>query len=166
MVALALSSSSPSPISGGVRVAARSPRNSSEASRAPQHRVAPSVTSISGKQMRQSSQFSGQLSVAHRTDVADRIVAFLRARYPAKTAENVAADIGGAPGTIQKLIDRGSAPSALLFTRLVCAYGASFLRAAIETPPDWVVVAAREQELADLRAEQARIARKLEALGA
>ncbi len=120
--------------------------------------------------MRQSSRASGQLSASNRTDVAERqakaerIIAFLRQRYPSKTAENVAADIGGSAETIQKMIDRYSAPSAWTYGRLVCAYGPAFLCAALESPPAWIVAAAHAERLAAVEAEYARITAELASL--
>ena len=120
--------------------------------------------------MRQSSQASGQLSGSARTDVAERIakaeriIAFLRQRYPVKTAENVAADIGGSAETIQKMIDRVSAPSAWSYGRLVCAYGPSFLCAALSNPPAWIVAAAQAERLATVQAEYDRLAAELASL--
>lgn len=120
--------------------------------------------------MRQSSQATGQLSDSNRTDVAERqakaerIIAFLRQRYPMKTADNVAADIGGSAESIQKMIDRVSAPSAWTYGRLVCAYGPAFLCAALAKPPTWVVAAAHAERLARVEAEHARITAELAAL--
>lgn len=120
--------------------------------------------------MRQSSQASGQLSGGARTDVAERvakaerIIAFLRQRYPVKTAENVAADIGGCAETLQKMIDRVSAPSAWTYGRLVCAYGPGFLCAALASPPAWIVAAAHAERLATVQAELTRITAELASL--
>ena len=164
MVALALSSSSPSSVSGGARVAARSPRKADPACTSKRSAVpSSSVSPISEMQMRHSSQAAGQLSDATRTDAAERvaqaerIIEFLRHRYPQKTADNVAADIGGSAETIQKMIDRVSSPSALLFTRLILAYGAPFLRAAVGAAPDWIAAEAQKQRIAELEARRAQI---------
>lgn len=120
--------------------------------------------------MRQSSQASRQMSAGARTDVAERqakaerIISFLRQRYPLKTADNVAADIGGSAETIQKMIDRASAPSAWTYGRLVCAYGPAFLCAALANPPAWIVTAAHAERLASVEAEYARITAELASL--
>lgn len=114
--------------------------------------------------MRHSPVASGHLSVAERTSAAERIIAFLRRLYPVKTAENVAADIGGSAETIQKMMDRMTTPNALTYGRLVCAYGPAFLCAALESPPAWVSAAARDEQIRALRAEQERITKQLRAL--
>lgn len=122
--------------------------------------------------MRQSSRLSRQMSGAGQTDVArriekaERIIAFLRGMYPFKTAENVAADIGAPAETIQKMIERCSTPNAWTYGCLVCAYGPRFLAAALPAPPEWVVEAARDEALRDLRDQQRRIQEQLDALGA
>ncbi|KUL93453.1 hypothetical protein DK26_23320 [Bosea sp. WAO] len=102
--------------------------------------------------------------VAERVAKAERIIAFLRQRYPVKTAENVAADIGGCVETIQKMIDRVSAPSAWTYGRLVCAYGPSFLCSALANPPGWIVAAAHAERLASVEAELTRITAELASL--
>ena len=120
--------------------------------------------------MRQSSQGSGQLSGAARTDVAERIekaeriIAFLWQRYPVKTAENVAADIGGTAESLQKMIDRVSTPNVLTFGRMMFAYGPAFMVAVYPNAPKWLDEAHRRERLAALEAEQARIAAELASL--
>jgi hypothetical protein len=96
----------------------------------------------------------------------DRAVAFIRALYPVKTAECVAADIGLPVHTVKRWLEGVARPSWDGIFALICAYGPRFLAVALPAPPAWVSDAAREQELAELRAEQARITKKLEALGA
>lgn len=81
-----------------------------------------------------------------RTVVADRLVSFLRARHPVKTAENVAADTGIAAATVARWLDRGSAPSILQLGKLVGAYDAEVLCAILDSPPAWLVDAARQEE--------------------
>jgi len=108
-------------------------------------------------QMRQSPVTAGHLSVAERTEKAERIIGFLRRLYPTKTAENVAADIGGSPETIQKMMDRCSTPSTILFSRMIFAYGPAFLIAVYPKAPKWLDDAHRRERLAALEAEQARI---------
>lgn len=107
--------------------------------------------------MRQSRASSGQLSVAERTEKAERIIAFLRRLYPMKTAENVAADIGGSAETVQKMMDRGSTPNVVTYGRMILAYGPDFLVAVYPNAPKWLNDAHRAARLAALEAEQARI---------
>lgn len=107
--------------------------------------------------MRHSPATAGHLSVAERTEKAERIIGFLRRLYPAKTAENVAADLGGSAETIQKMMDRCSTPSTVLFTRMILAYGPAFLIAVYPKAPKWLDDAHRRERLAALEAEQARI---------
>lgn len=103
---------------------------------------------------------SGRTGVCEdRTVVQDRFSNFLRSKYPVKTAENVAADTGLPTATVQRWLDRGSAPSLWALGKLIGAYDAEVLCAALENPPAWLVAAARQQErerlereIADLRA--------------
>lgn len=90
------------------------------------------------------------------TVVQERVIAFMRARYPVWTAKRVAADTGISPGTIIKWLDRGSAPSAAHMWRLGCAYGLSFL-AAIYVEVDAVEAARLADEVAALEARVAAL---------
>jgi ubiquinone biosynthesis protein UbiJ len=91
------------------------------------------------------------------------VIAFLRQRYPSKTPDHVAADTGVPAGTVQKWLDRGSAPSVAHYTRLWLAYGPEFLAATIERAPAWLDAAHRAEEAARLKAEiaarEARLAK-------
>ena len=95
----------------------------------------------------------------------DRAIAFIRSRYPSKTAENVAADIGGSAETIQKMMDRCSTPNVTTFGRMILAYGPAFLVAVYPNCPQWLDEAHRRERLAALKAEQIRIQEQLDALG-
>lgn len=103
--------------------------------------------------LRQASTKSGQLSGAERSAVADRVVAYLRSRHPAKTAEHVAAESGVGVDTVQKWLDRGSMPSGLALCMLIGAYGPDFLRVALPKTPAWLDRAAREERLASIQAQ-------------
>ena len=81
-----------------------------------------------------------------RTVVADRVAAFLRAKYPLKTADNVAADTGLPVATISRWLDRGSAPSLWALGKLVGAYDAEVLLVILDHPPPWLMDEARRQE--------------------
>lgn len=97
----------------------------------------------------------GQLSPA----CADRVVDFLRARHPAKTAEEIEAATGGrvSSATAKKWLSRASAPSFFACLALISAYGPAFLAAVMDDQPDWLNAAARAQRLAGLEAEARRI---------
>ncbi|MFN3891965.1 MAG: hypothetical protein ACK4MV_16340 [Beijerinckiaceae bacterium] len=89
--------------------------------------------------MKQSRASSRHLSADERTVVADRIVAFLRDRHPAKMPENVEADTGIPAETVSQWEQRGSAPSIAAAFRLFNAYGPEFLVAAMgDSAPDWL----------------------------
>lgn len=110
--------------------------------------------------MEQSSGNAATVVGEDRTVVADRIAAFLRQKYPTKTAEHVAADTGISAGTVARWLDRGSAPSAWALCRLVGAYDADVLCAILDNPPAWLLAAARQEErerverqIAQLRAQ-------------
>lgn len=99
-----------------------------------------------------------------RTDVAGRVVAFLRGLYPQKWADCVAADLGVSVHTIRKLEERGSAPSLALFSRMVLAYGPAVMCAALPEVPEWLGDAERTARLSALEAEQARLQAKIDAV--
>ncbi|MCJ2129197.1 hypothetical protein [Methylobacterium sp. E-045] len=112
--------------------------------------------------MRKSQPVPATLGADERTTVGERTTAFLRQRYPTKTAENVAADTGISPNTIGKWLDRGSAPTSWAFLRLLAAYGPELACATMETPPAWLARAAREEDQRRLRAEIAALQARLE----
>lgn len=131
--------------------------------------VPSSMSSASENLVRQSSEMRSRLSVKRRanvlldqTIVGERVVAFLRRRYPQKTAELVAADCPGLPaGTVQKWLDRGSAPNASGYTRLWLAYGPDFLAAIAPDQTGWLDQAVRAQRAAELKTEIAALEAKL-----
>lgn len=104
------------------------------------------------------------MSENNRTVVADRIVAYLRQLYPTKTAESVAADTLISQGTVQKWLDRGSAPGVIALLALAAAYGPPLLAAAYLHPPDWLDQAARAARQHELEAQLATIRAQLDAL--
>lgn len=81
------------------------------------------------------------------------MIAFLRQRHPLKTPDCVAADTGVPAGTVQKWLDRGSAPSVAHYCRLWLAYGPEFLAATIENAPAWLDAAHRAEAAARIEAE-------------
>lgn len=107
---------------------------------------------------------SGQTDVAERIAKAERIIGFLRQRYPTKTAENVAADLGCSADTVQKMMERCSTPNVMTFGRMILQYGPAFLAAVYPKAPKWLDEAHRREMQATLRAEQQRISDQLAAL--
>ncbi len=83
----------------------------------------------------------------------DRIKSFLVAKYPNKTAANVASDTGCNPQAIQKWLDSDVAQNSEAFARLIIAYGPEFLAAVFPSHPQWVVDALSQEKEAELRAE-------------
>ena len=114
--------------------------------------------------MRKRSVERGQLSDSDRSEVGQNIVDFLRRIYPAKTAENVAADTGIAAETVQKMIDRVAMPNTFNFMRLGAAYGPEFMAAAYPRALGWLSEAARteaqrklDEEIEALKARRAAL---------
>ena len=96
-----------------------------------------------------------------------RCVSFLRAKHPAKTAQAVAADTGLPARTVERWLTLDARPSVAAFARLVAAYGAPFLAAAIPGL-GWVERAASlaahdglTREIAALEARRAAVGREL-----
>lgn len=115
--------------------------------------------------MRQPTPLRGQMSVAPRTDAAERVGAFLRSKYPTKTAENVAADTGLGIDGIQKALDRGSVPSGLAIAAMILAYGPDFLAALLgERTPAWLTAAGQDAEIARLQAQREALDARLATL--
>lgn len=112
--------------------------------------------------MGQSSPRSGQLGSNVGTDVSERIITFLRRRYPTKTAECVAAELNVSEATAKKWLSRMSVPSGLVIIRMVAHYGPEFLAATMSSPPKWLDAAARAEEQARIRASIAALQLKLE----
>ncbi len=122
-----------------------------------------STLSASEIDMRQSGVIRRQAGVKFRQlSVGERIAAFLRGRHPERTAANVAADTRGriSGKTVEKLLERLSAPSLPTWFVLVETYGPELTCAVMENPPAWLTEAGRAQARLRLDAEIA----KLEAL--
>lgn len=94
----------------------------------------------------------------------DRAIAFIRARYPVKTAEHVASDIGLPVHTVKRWIEGAAKPSWTGLSRLIFAYGPAFLIAVYPNAPKWLDEAHRRERLAALEEQQARIRAEIEAL--
>ena len=113
----------------------------------------------SSQKIGQFSEKIGQLS----EECASRVVAFLRARHPAKTSESVAAETGLGVDRIRKWLDRSSAPSCAACFTMIAVYGPKFLAAVLHRPPAWIAVASRAAERERLRAEIASLEARLAA---
>lgn len=121
----------------------------------------PSMQPASGLCMEQSSGSNRQLSDKRSTDVGRRLALYLRRLYPRDVAKNVAADTGLSITTVQKLLERESAPNAAGYVALTLVYGPEFLAAVLPSAPGWLERAVRMERLAQLEAERARIEREL-----
>ena len=120
-----------------------------------------SLSSVSVKtSWRQSLRHSGQKSAQHgdlnAQVVGERVAAFLRTRYPYKTADYVACDVGISVSTVRKWIERSSAPAAAHFGLLVYAYGVEFI-AAIYPGLSWAetLIAMSKREAAAMQMAEA-----------
>lgn len=94
----------------------------------------------------------------------ERAVAFIRSRYPSKTAECVSSDIGVPASTVRRWLEGAASPSWAAFSRLIFAYGPAFLVAVYPNAPKWLNDAHRQERLCALQAEQARITAELASL--
>lgn len=123
----------------------------------------PSMHTASEVFMGQSSTKRGQISSKRgqlSPECAERVIAFLRSRHPSKTAEEIEAATHGrvSGATAKKWLSRVSAPSFFACIALISAYGPAFLAAVMDEQPAWLSAAARAERLAELEAEQERIA--------
>jgi hypothetical protein len=84
-------------------------------------------------------------------------VAFIRALYPIKTADCVAADTGLPVQTVRRWLEGVAKPSFIGFSRLILAYGPAFLAAVFPRQPAWLTDAYQRERLAELEAEQEAI---------
>lgn len=129
--------------------------------------VAPPMHTASGKALRHSSASPRHRSGFNTTNVGERACRFLRRLYPTRTAENIAADLaawGVRTSTIAKMLERMTAPSAVMSAALICTYGPDYLAAILPACPDWLDKAKRDARTAQLETEIAEKRRELEAL--
>lgn len=94
-------------------------------------------------------QYSGKW----RTEVAERITTFLREAHPHKTAEHVAAATGEAVSTVEKWLERGSAPSGPALLRLLRAYRWPLISALYDGDVSWLAEQAHAERV-EREAEQ------------
>ena len=78
------------------------------------------------------------------------VCAFLRKRFPVKTACCVEAETLIAADTFRKWDAGLAAPSFVHFLTLISVYGPEFLAAVYESAPDWLSAAVRDQQIHDL----------------
>ena len=115
--------------------------------------------------MHQQSRPSRQMSAGERTDVAERVVAYLRQQHPFDTAKHVATRTGHKVETVQKLLDRCSMPSGVFLLDLMLAYEADFLAEIMaDAAPEWVIMARRLSRQSALEAQLAAVQSELAAL--
>lgn len=94
-------------------------------------------------------------------DARERLVAFLRAVHPHKTADHVAADVHLSADTVRKWLDGSASPSCIALLRLISVYGPPLLAAVMDCQPGWLDVAHRAVEVQRLEQEQAVLAMRL-----
>lgn len=99
----------------------------------------------------------GKAGVNDTQACPERAIAYIRKLHPSKTADHVAADTGISPDTVRKWLEGVAKPSWVAFSRLIFAYGPSFLTAVYPKAPAWLDDAHRRERLAALEAAQARI---------
>ena len=99
--------------------------------------------------------------------VGERVHAFLNGIHPVRTADNVTADLASwriSGNTVRNMLERRTAPGAILWCALIDAYGPEFLAAAHPARLGWLDEAARAQRkatletrMADLKSEMKRL---------
>ncbi|MFH6780918.1 hypothetical protein [Methylobacterium sp. MA0201] len=90
------------------------------------------------------------------------MVRWLKARYPAKTAACVAADLNVPLDTVTKWLARENLPNGRTLVLMICVYGPEFLAALLRDPPDWLDLAANEADQARLMAQLATLRAELD----
>ncbi|GJD66429.1 hypothetical protein [Methylobacterium frigidaeris] len=114
-----------------------------------------------------SSESTGQTwpqswSLWERQIDAAGMVRWLKARYPAKTAACVAADLNVPLDTVTKWLARENLPNGRTLVLMICVYGPEFLAALLRDPPDWLDLAASEADQARLMAQLATLRAELD----
>lgn len=99
-------------------------------------------------------------SITDATPVTKSVADYLRDKYPAKTAEHVAADTGCTVAAVKRWIYSDSAPSWDCAVKLIKAYGPELL-AAVLPPTAWIEKARAELQHEKLMAELAEAERRL-----
>lgn len=114
-----------------------------------------------------SSESTGQTwpqswSLWERQIDAAGMVRWLKARYPAKTAACVAADLNVPLDTVTKWLARENLPNGRTLVLMICVYGPEFLAALLRDPPNWLDLAANEADQARLMAQLATLRAELD----
>lgn len=124
-----------------------------------------SMRAVSEVPMRQSHHECHTDGWNERSDLSDRVVAFLKSAHPQKTAEHVAVELKISVCTVQKWIERHSAPSAWMLLRMVSAYGPEFLAAVMgEGAPGWLRKDAHDARRAEIEAQMSALQQELSTL--
>ncbi len=117
--------------------------------------------------MRQLSGNRRQKYVIAPTFVGERVAAFLRRAHPERTVDNVVADLtawGIQHATVAKMLERQSAPGAIMMFALIWAYGPEFLADVHPAPLGWLRPALQEQEVTALRRDFEAMQQRLDRL--
>ena len=129
--------------------------------------AAPSMLTASGKAMAHSRPKSPANAGVSASIIGERVSTFLRGVHPARTADNVAADLATwriSTNTIRNMLERQTAPGAILWLALIDAYGPEFLAAAHPARLGWLDEAARAQRKATIEARMAALRSEMERL--
>lgn len=94
------------------------------------------------------------------TTATKSVSEFLRDKYPAKTAEHVAADTGCTVAAVKRWIYSDSAPSCACLLKLINAYGPELLSAVLP-PSSWIERARAELHQEKLEADLADAEQRL-----
>ena len=116
-----------------------------------------SMTRSSGQAMRQQSELGP-------TEVGERTYTFLTKLYPFKTAARVSADTGLSMSSVEKMLERRSAPGPKTWPVLATTYRSRFLAAVVPDLAEWLDPAIQAERLAQLQADHERIGREIEAM--
>ena len=84
-----------------------------------------------------------------------------------KTADNVAADLSAwsiSRDTIAQMLQRQTAPGAVMMLALIWAYGPEFLSEVHPAPLGWLSAASREQRRQTLEAAMAKLRAEMDTL--
>lgn len=90
--------------------------------------------------------------------------ALFRARYPAKTAEYVAAEIGAPVRTVQNWMEGAAEPSLKWFARLATAYGLDALAVILPEHLGWLAAARRAARQAEIEGQLATLKAALDGI--
>ena len=109
--------------------------------------------------MGKSGEIGGKFCSARGKEAGERLVAFLRDRYPNKTSDCVAADTGLPATNVAKWLAGGSLPSFTALLALGLAYDIDFWAAVLPNPPECIVKERVNRKVAHLQAQLAELGR-------